>query len=90
MGWNGPAAPRRKGMARNALTVLGNLPAEHEGRAQARPLLLAGSQDPVWEVREAAAWALGRWQEPDLLLPLLTDPHEAVQATAAQALASFA
>lgn len=89
--WAGTALlrPRRKGMARNALTVLGNLPADHEGREQARPLLLAGSQDPVWEVREAAAWALGQWTESDLLSPMLADPHEAVRATAAQALASL-
>lgn len=73
--------PRRKGMARNALTVLGNT------RAPAGwPLLLAGAQDPAWEVREAAAWALGQWGEADHLRPLLDDPQDAVRKTAGRAL----
>lgn len=73
--------PRRKGMARNALTVLGNTrdPAGW-------PLLLAGVTDPAWEVREAAAWALGQWQEVERLRPLLADPHELVRARAVQLL----
>jgi len=73
--------PRRKGMARNALTVLGNTRAP-----QGWPLLLAGAGDPAWEVREAAAWALGRWGEAGHLAPLLTDPHDRVRETAQRAL----
>ncbi|GAA5513282.1 epoxyqueuosine reductase [Deinococcus carri] len=73
--------PRRKGMARNALTVLGNTRAP-----EGWPLLLAGAEDPAWEVREAAAWALGQWDEAGHLHPLLNDPHEAVRAAAAAAL----
>lgn len=69
--------PRRKGMARNALTVLGNTRAP-----QGWPLLLAGAQDPAWEVREAAAWALGQWGEVGRVRPLLDDPHPAVRETA--------
>ncbi|MEF2276702.1 tRNA epoxyqueuosine(34) reductase QueG [Deinococcus sp. YIM 134068] len=68
--------PRRKGMARNALTVLGNTRAP-EGWT----LLLAGTRDPAWEVREAAAWALGQWGETRHVEALLTDPHEGVRTT---------
>lgn len=71
--------PRRKGMARNALTVLGNTRAP-----QGWPLLLLGREDPAWEVREAAAWALGEWGEQRHLSPLLDDPHQAVRQTARQ------
>ncbi|EYB67846.1 hypothetical protein DEIPH_ctg032orf0096 [Deinococcus phoenicis] len=73
--------PRRKGMARNALTVLGNT-----RTPEGWPLLLAGVQDPAWEVREAAAWALGQWGEVGHLRPLLDDPHEAVRKAAARSL----
>ncbi|WP_034386804.1 tRNA epoxyqueuosine(34) reductase QueG [Deinococcus sp. YIM 77859] len=73
--------PRRKGMARNALTVLGNT-----RRPEGWPLLLAGAQDPAWEVREAAAWALGQWNEVGHVRFLLNDPHEAVRESAARAL----
>jgi epoxyqueuosine reductase len=68
--------PRRKGMARNALTVVGNLrdPAGW-------PLLDLGAQDPAWEVREAAAWALWRWDEPRRLRALLDDADERVRAS---------
>ena len=45
-------------------------------------LLLLGAQDPAWEVREAAAWALAQWGESRHLERLLDDPHEAVRATA--------
>uniref|UniRef100_UPI002869B698 HEAT repeat domain-containing protein n=1 Tax=Deinococcus sp. TaxID=47478 RepID=UPI002869B698 len=72
--------PRRKGMARNALTVLGNTRAP-----EGWPLLLAGAADPAWEVREAAAWALGCWGEAQHLGALLDDPHEAVRLTARMA-----
>ncbi|UBV41660.1 tRNA epoxyqueuosine(34) reductase QueG [Deinococcus taeanensis] len=77
--WAGTAflRPRRKGMARNALTVLGNTRAP-----EGWPVLQAGAQDPAWEVREAAAWALGQWEERRALAPLMNDPHEAVRATA--------
>jgi epoxyqueuosine reductase len=73
--------PRRKGMARNALTVLGNTRAP-----EGWPLLLAGMHDPAWEVREAAAWALGRWGERGHLKALLDDPHGAVRVGAERAL----
>ncbi|GMA16175.1 tRNA epoxyqueuosine(34) reductase QueG [Deinococcus metallilatus] len=73
--------PRRKGMARNALTVLGNT--RDPG---GWPLLLAGVQDPAWEVREAAAWALGQWGEAGHVRALLDDPQETVRETAARAL----
>lgn len=72
--------PRRKGMARNALTVLGNTRAP-----QGWPLLLLGREDPAWEVREAAAWALGQWGEKAALAPLLHDPHEQVRHAACKA-----
>lgn len=67
---------RRKGMARNALMVLSNTRAP-----EGWPLLLAARQDVAWEVREAAAWALGQWQERAALLALESDPHEQVRAT---------
>ncbi|MFC4637421.1 tRNA epoxyqueuosine(34) reductase QueG [Deinococcus hohokamensis] len=68
---------RRKGMARNALTVLGNT---RDPRGW--PLLLGALDDPAWEVREAAAWALGQWDEGRHARVLLADPHEAVQQRA--------
>ena len=71
--------PRRKGLARNAVTVAGNL---HQGRDI---LLLAGT-DPAWEVREAAAWAWGRWAEWGQVEALLGDPHPEVAAAARRAL----
>ncbi|GAA5503796.1 epoxyqueuosine reductase [Deinococcus xinjiangensis] len=77
--WAGTAflRPRRKGMARNALTVLGNT-----RHSAGWPLLLAGLSDPAWEVREAAAWALGEWGEAGHAEKLLSDPHEAVRKRA--------
>nr|WP_255639538.1 tRNA epoxyqueuosine(34) reductase QueG [Deinococcus betulae] len=69
--------PRRKGLARNALTVLGNTRAP-----QGWPLLLAGAADPAPEVRDAAAWALARWDEWAEVERLRRDPDERVQATA--------
>lgn len=69
--------PRRKGMARNALTVLGNT-----RNPAGWPLLEQAVTDPAWEVREAAAWALAQWGETALLRPLLSDPQEQVRATA--------
>ncbi|QFP76309.1 tRNA epoxyqueuosine(34) reductase QueG [Deinococcus sp. AJ005] len=75
--------PRRKGMARNALTVLGNTRAP-----EGWPLLLAGMTDPAPEVREAAAWALGQWGEMDSVRTLVNDPDETVKAGAAQVLAT--
>lgn len=74
--WAGTAfvRPRRKGMARNALTVVGNTLAP-----TGWPLLQAGATDPAWEVREAAAWALGRWQEWKRLEGLRGDPHPLVR-----------
>lgn len=73
--------PRRKGMARNALTVLGNTRAP-----EGWPLLQAGMVDPAWEVREAAAWALGLWGEAGYAAPLLDDPHELVRERAGRVL----
>ncbi|MEW6421311.1 MAG: tRNA epoxyqueuosine(34) reductase QueG [Deinococcota bacterium] len=73
--------PRRKGMARNALTVLGNT-----RTPEGWPLLIAGAADPAWEVREAAAWALGQWGELGPVRALLDDPHAAVREAAARAL----
>ncbi|SEJ01620.1 epoxyqueuosine reductase [Deinococcus reticulitermitis] len=77
--WAGSAflRPRRKGMARNALTVLGNTRAP-----QGWPLLLAGAEDPAWEVREAAAWAFARWGETAHLRALEHDSDERVGAAA--------
>ena len=73
--------PRRKGMARNAVTVAGN----SSDPAAARVLELA-QQDPAWEVREAAAWAWGRWGQRGEVERLLQDPHPAVAASARRAL----
>lgn len=75
--WAGTAflRPRRKGMARNALNVLGNT---RDPRGW--PLLLLGAQDPAWEVRLTAAWALGQWGEWARVEALHADPHETVRA----------
>lgn len=77
--WAGTAflRSRRKGMARNALTVLGNTRAE-----EGWPLLELGATDPAWEVREAAAWALAQWEEWPALAKLEHDPDERVAAAA--------
>ncbi len=82
--WAGSALlrPRRKGMARNALNVLGNL-----RDPIGWPLLLQGSEDPAWEVREAAAWALAQWQEWAAVERLRRDEHELVRASAEKLLA---
>ncbi|MFC6591286.1 epoxyqueuosine reductase [Deinococcus lacus] len=68
---------RRKGMARNALTVLGNTRA-----AEGWPLVLVGAADPIWEVREAATWALAQWEKWERVEALLADPQPEVAATA--------
>ncbi len=73
--------PRRKGMARNAVNVVGNLRAP-EGQ---EVLKLAG-EDPAWEVREAAAWAWGRWERWAEVERLLLDPSPEVTAAASLAL----
>jgi epoxyqueuosine reductase len=73
---------RRKGMARNAAIVLGNKrdPAH-------RWLLEKGASDVGWEVREACAWALGRFTDvAHALEELRRDPDERVRQTATQAL----
>ena len=49
------ARPRRKGMARNAAYVAGNLRVP-----EGLKVLHLASTDPAWEVREAAAWAWGQ------------------------------
>ena len=75
---------RRKGMARNAAIVLGNLrDSKHMW------LLERGLSDIGWEVREACAWALGRFEDAqarDLLEKLLHDPDVRVVETATRAL----
>jgi epoxyqueuosine reductase len=71
---------RRKGMARNAAIVLGNLrdPAHLS-------LLEMGLADTGWEVREACAWALGRFEDDPkaraMLERGLKDPDERVVGT---------
>jgi epoxyqueuosine reductase QueG len=75
---------RRKGMARNAALVLGNL------RDEAHLWLLEqGITDVGWEVREACAWALGRFDSPRAVASLERargDADERVRATAVSAL----
>jgi epoxyqueuosine reductase len=75
---------RRKGMARNAAIVLGNLrEPEHLW------LLEYGLSDIGWEVREACTWALGRFDlvhARGLLEKGLHDPDERVIETATRAL----
>jgi epoxyqueuosine reductase len=75
---------RRKGMARNAAMVLGNLrDPKHLW------LLERGLSDIGWEVREACAWALGRFeisQARDLLEMSINDPDERVVETAQRGL----
>ncbi|WP_424951975.1 tRNA epoxyqueuosine(34) reductase QueG [Deinococcus sp.] len=77
------ARPRRKGMARNAVNVVGNDPAR-----RGREVLHLASADPAWEVREAAAWAWGRWEDRAEVEPLLTDPVAEVAAAARRVLES--
>jgi epoxyqueuosine reductase len=72
---------RRKGMARNAALVLGNsLDSSYAA------LLELGLCDPAAEIREASAWALGRFGlEPEvekLLVRATNDPDSSVVATA--------
>lgn len=69
------ARPRRKGMARNACYVIGNMRSE-----AGRPLLDLAARDDAWEVREAAVWALGQLGEKSALAALERDPHEQVRA----------
>jgi epoxyqueuosine reductase len=75
---------RRKGMARNAAIVLGNLrDPEHLW------LLEHGLSDIGWEVREACAWALGRFEDGQArgsLEKALNDADERVIETATRAL----
>ena len=75
---------RRKGMARNACTVLGNSRDEqHLG------LLERAAQDEAWEVREAAAWAFSRVggkRALNLLERMLSDANERVQGRVTWAL----
>jgi epoxyqueuosine reductase len=75
---------RRKGMARNAAIVLGN---------QRDPkhlwLLEHGLSDIGWEVREASAWALGRFEDQQaqgLLKKAISDPDQRVIDTAKRGL----
>ena len=80
-GYTAFARPRRKGMARNAVNVVGNDPAQH-----GREVLRLASADPAWEVREAAAWAWGRWWAWNEVERLLHDPQPEVAATARRSL----
>ncbi len=78
------ARARRRGMARNAALVLGNL-----RDAAHLPLLAMGATDAGWEVREAVAWSLGRFQSDHFshaLEGLTCDPDERVMLTARLAL----
>jgi epoxyqueuosine reductase len=75
---------RRKGMARNAAIVLGNL-----GDPKHLWLLEHGLSDIGWEVREACAWALGRFegaQARGLLEKVISDPDRRVIDTARRGL----
>jgi epoxyqueuosine reductase len=75
---------RRKGMARNAAIVLGNL------RDSSHLWLLErGLSDMGWEVREACAWALGRFEDSQargFLEKGFRDSDERVIATARRGL----
>ena len=75
---------RRKGMARNAAVILGNLrDPKHLW------LLERGLSDIGWEVREACAWALGRFdlvQARGLLERSTVDPDRRVIETARRGL----
>lgn len=71
------ARPRRKGMARNACVVIGNTRSE-----EGRPLLDLAASDPAWEVREAAAWALARFDAWHELARMERDEHDLVRAAA--------
>ena len=78
------ARARRRGMARNAALVLGNL-----RDSSHLHLLQSGASDAGWEVREAVAWALGRFAHSvpsDALERLRRDPDERVALTAQSAL----
>ncbi len=73
---------RRKGMARNAAYVLGNV-----HNQQHLWLLQHGLTDIGWEVREACAWAIGCYASHlHLLEPAVSDPDARVQAIVARAL----
>ncbi len=75
------ARARRKGMARNAAIVLGNLRDEKH-----LWLLEHGLTDLGWEVREASAWALGCFGNTKLLEKARNDPDPRVQKTIERAL----
>ncbi|WP_425148196.1 tRNA epoxyqueuosine(34) reductase QueG [Deinococcus sp.] len=75
------ARPRRKGMARNAVTVAGNDPLR-----RGRELLEMASRDPAWEVREAAVWAWGQWAEWTQAERMRADPVAEVAKTARRVL----
>ncbi|WP_420596218.1 tRNA epoxyqueuosine(34) reductase QueG [Deinococcus sp.] len=75
------ARPRRKGMARNAVTVAGNLRQPH-----LRPVLELAAADAAWEVREAAAYALRCWEDTAGLDKLHRDADERVRAGAERGL----
>lgn len=83
--WEGAAflRPRRKGMARNALNVAANIRAP-----EAWPLIASGMRDPAPEVREAAAWALARWERWAELEKMRADESEIVSARAEAELAA--
>jgi epoxyqueuosine reductase len=75
---------RRKGMARNAAVVLGNL--RDEAHLQ---WLVLGARDAAWEVREASAWALGRFgtlRAEQALEAMMREEHETVREIVTRAL----
>lgn len=73
--WRGTAflRARRKGMARNAMYLLGNVRDE-----AGWSLLGLGARDAAWEVRDAAAWAFSRWEAWAELEAMRHDPDERV------------
>ncbi len=75
---------RRKGMARNAAIVLGN----RRDEAHLEWLGL-GARDDAWEVREACAWALGRFGTlgaEQVLQTMIFEQHDTVREMATRAL----
>ena len=68
-------------MARNAVNVAGNLRVP-----EGLELLQLASTDAAWEVREAAAWAWGQWENLVEAERLLGDPVPEVASAARRVL----
>ena len=76
------ARPRRKGMARNAVTVAGNLRQE-----RLRPVLESGAARPgLGSARGRQPTPCGCWEDVSGLEKLRRDPHEQVRAGAGRGL----